>query len=259
MTQQLRSKVWVHHLIIHRSIVQQHLAKKHSSATSRSRKASIESCIRIHKEKGTARKTVCHGVDFYLNPAIASLCQEVRAKGETLQFKPAFLADFRYYAIFQSTLIFSTFYQEEDAEKEIVRSVISLDGDATNQVCQDCLENSEFALTITSIHYWLIQQLMRQLRFTVERWTNSVAWLISSLCAAISVLLNLPQFQAMHPVFWLLTVVMSWLLKTGIQYILRLLVPTIHRWLLRQLLFGIFSQKQRFRKMALGLLEWFGI
>lgn len=236
--------------------MQQNLSKQRSP---KRRQQTVESCIQIQKEKITSRKVLFHSINFYLNQETLSLCGAVKESGDPLQFQSSFLTDLRYYAIFQTTLTFVTVYQAEESEQVMIRSLVSLDGDATNQVCQACLEKPQFALQITSIHHWLIHQLMRQLRFQAERWTNGFSWLISSLLTGASVLLNLSQFQEMHPTFWLLPLAMSWLLQQGIKRLLRWRMPSLHRWLLRQLLLGWFSRGQRLRNMALGLLEWFGI
>jgi hypothetical protein len=51
-------------------------------------------------------------------------------------------------------------------------------------------------------------------------------------------------------------VVMSWFLQVGLKRLLILLLPTVRRWALRQVLARLLSQSPLDKKIAKGILAW---
>jgi hypothetical protein len=51
-------------------------------------------------------------------------------------------------------------------------------------------------------------------------------------------------------------VVMSWFLQVGLKRLLMLLLPSVGRWALRQLLARLLSQSLLDKKIAKGILAW---
>ncbi|MBZ8183151.1 hypothetical protein [Oscillatoria salina] len=225
----------------------------------------LESCIEIVKEKITRKRVVFHGVNFYLSEAYLEQIELARETGAKLNLSRPFLTDWRYYALFdeqnrfQSGLTFSTYYEQGNSNIPLMRSVISLDGDILHQIANDCLSLPDFALKITSAHYWLIEQLLAQLRLEAQNWLNWFSWGLSLIIVAVTVLGNLEKLLPINPITLLAPLLMAWLLQVGIKRLLLLILPHFRRWLLRQLLFGMFSQSPQKRKFVLRLLGRLGI
>ncbi len=126
----------------------------------------------------------------------------------------------------------------------VMRSVISLDGDIIHQIQRDCLEYPKRCLAIATSHYWLIEQLLNQLRVKTILWLHWLSWGLSLLVVAATVIRYIENLMPIN--FWtLLTAgVMSWLLQQGIKRLLVYLQPLLNRWVLRHLLLYFLSLKQ---------------
>ncbi|MGK7878248.1 MAG: hypothetical protein AB4426_34575 [Xenococcaceae cyanobacterium] len=244
----------------------QHLPfRKPSQQASLSRPLVLESCIEITRENITRKRVVFHGVCFHLNQDSLRKVEQAKENNCQLNLAPLLLADWRYYALvdrqslLQSGLTFCTYYQQDDSEEAMMRSVISLDGNIIHQISSDCLKNSEFSRQITSAHYWLIEQLLLKLRLEVQGWLNWLSWSLSLLILAAVLLLNLEQLTPINPIMLLALLLMCWLLQWGIKRLLGWLLPLLRRWLLRELLFGLFSRRQRTRKIVWDILGRMGL
>ncbi|MEC4983045.1 MAG: hypothetical protein SAJ37_05190 [Oscillatoria sp. PMC 1068.18] len=225
----------------------------------------LESCIEIIKEKITRKRVVFHGVNFYLSEAYLEEIEVARKTGTKLNLSRPLLNDWRYYALFdeqnrlQSGLTFSTYYEQDNFNIPLMRSVISLDGDIFHQVAHDCLSLPDFALKISSAHYWLIEQLFVQLRLEAQNWLNWFSWGLSLIIVAVTVLGNLEKLLPINPITLLAPLLMSWLLEVGIKRLLLLILPRLRRWLLRQLLFETFAKSPQRKKLVLEILGRLGI
>jgi hypothetical protein len=171
------------------------------------------------------------------------------------------LADLRYYALIdgenylQSGLTFYTYYQRDGSEEALIRSVISTDGDIFHQIKSDCLEHPNFCRQLACAHYWLIEQLLNQLRLRLFLGSKLLSWGLSLLITGAIVI---PYIQHLEVNPWLLLVplLMACLLQMGLQILLRLFSPILRRWALRQILSGLLSRKPLEKKIAKGILAW---
>ena len=241
-------------------------SSKNSTQASLNQTFELKSCIQIIKESITQKQLLFHGVSFHLNHDILQEIEQAKLNNYQLKLSPALLIDWRYYALFnqysnlQSELTFSTYYQQGKSKEAMMRSVISFNGEVLHQISSNCLQNSELTEQITSAHYWLIEQLLDKLKLRLKRasWLNWFSWSLSILIVTLTMLFHLDKFQ-MYPLMLIFPFLMCWLLQWGIKRLLRLFLPSFHRWFLRQLLFGLFSRQQQTQQKALGILEKIGL
>ncbi len=223
----------------------------------------LEPYIKVDKEQIGRKRVLFHSIRFNLDKDILRQIQHAQQTGRPLAISRELLTDLRYYALIdgesrlQSGLTFYTYYLRGSLEEALLRSVISTDGDIIHQIKSDCLEHPKFCRQITSAHYWLIEQLLSQLRLRAQLKVNQLSWALSLLIVAAIVIPYLPQLIQASPWTLLAPIVMSWLLQVGLKHLLRLLLPTLGRWALRQLLSSLLSRQLLEKKIAKGILSRF--
>ena len=225
-------------------------------------------CIQVIKDEvglaSPSHQINYHGVSFYLSAEIIGKIQQAMVEGKRLSVESSLLSDLRYYILFgqgnglPSGITFCSFYQSSDSSKALVRSFIALDGDSIHQICDDCLTNPQFALTINSAHHWLINQLISQLRLNVDEWLNTLALSISLPTVIASVIAHWEKFRE-DPWLFLFPPVMAWLLFNGLKRLLILMLPFLRRWCWRWLLSNSWFRHPITQKIALKALNILGI
>jgi hypothetical protein len=238
-----------------------HRYRKHFPKHSNRDSLNLESCIIVDKEKIGRKRVLFHGIRFTLDKDSLERIQQAQETGRRLYISHELLSDLRYYALIdgqnrlQSGLIFCTYYLRGGSEEALMRSVISTDGDIFHQIRSDCLERPNFCRSISSAHYWLINQLLGQLRLGILVRLNQLSWGLSLLIVGASAIPYINQLMQASP--WLLwtPVVISWLLQVALKYLLRLfVVPTVGRWAFHHLLLGLLSRKPLDKRIAKGIL-----
>jgi len=238
------------------------LRQKHSQKLPNNNGLNLDPYIQVDKEQITRKRVLFHGIHFHLDKDILTSIQQAQETGRPLEISHQLLADLRYYALIdgesrlQSGLTFCTYYLRGGVEEALMRSVISTDGDIIHQIKSDCLERPKFCYTIASAHYWLIDQLLSQLRLRVLLKVNLLSWALSILITAGTVIPYIQQLMQSSPWMLLAPVVMSWFLQVGLKRLLMLLLPSVGRWALRQLLARLLSQSLLDKKIAKGILAW---
>lgn len=220
----------------------------------------LDDCVQVFKEKNESDELIIYGFNFYLNSQLIAKVKTLQQSNGTIKISKKLLNDFRYYALFgqgrslDTGMTFCTFYQKDHDFQGVMRSFISLDGDIIQQVCEEWLESPQSTVDIINIHYWLINCLIAELRLKITNKFNVISWLLSLLTVGGFSVANLEQIQNLEPITYVFPVIMSWLFKHGFQGSLRLIVPSLGRWLVRQMLFGFFSKKQKMREIVLNVL-----
>lgn len=239
-----------------------HLNRKHSKKASDRNGLNLELYIKLDKERITRKRVVFHSIRFNLDKDILKRIQEAQQTGRRLDISRKLLADLRYYALIdgendlQSGLTFYTYYRRKDSEEALIRSVISTDGEIFHQIKSDCLERPNFCHKLACAHYWLINQLLSQLRLRAFLRLKLLAWGLSLLITAAMVIPYIQQLMEVNPWLLLVPVAIAWLLQMGLQLLLHLLLPLLRRWALRQLLSGLLSRRPLQKKIAKGILAW---
>jgi hypothetical protein len=222
----------------------------------------LEPYIKVDKERVSRSHVLFHSIHFNLDKDILKSIQSAQKTGKNLQISRELLGDLRYYALIdgesrlQSGLTFCTYYEFDNLTEAVMRTVISTDGDIIHQIKHDCLDIPNFGLEIASAHYWLIDQLLGQLRLQALIKLNFLSWSTSLLIVGASVIPHIEKFID-NPWLMLAPPLMTWLLQVGIKRLLRLLLPTIGRVVIRRLLSGLLSRQPLEKNLAKGLLAWF--
>lgn len=225
-----------------------------------SKALNLEDCIQFEQERVTRSRTIYHSIRFNLDQDALQKIQYAREIGRRLYISREHLANLGYWALIdpenhlQSSLTFYTYYLQENSQEALMRSVISIDGEVLHQIKRDCLEQPDFCGQIACAHYWLIDQLITQLRIGAVLNLARLAWILSWIIAAVIVLPFIPLLIQVSPWLLLALVLMLWLLHRGLQHLLMVLLPLFRRWTLRQLLAGLLSPKPSHKKIAKDIL-----
>lgn len=224
----------------------------------------IASCIQIEVERISRSQVLFHGVRFTLDKESLQQIQQAQQMGNSLKFSRQLLTDLRYYALiddenrWQSGLTFCTYYQRGNSQEALMRSVIAMDGDIIHQIQRNCLERPKFSHQISAAHYWLIEQVMRQLRFgTFLPLTRLINGLALGLALLIAMLLVIPFIPVFLNSPWMLiaVLIMVGLFYIGFRRLLYLLQPKARRWMMRRIVAGFLSSKPGSKRFAKRLLS----
>ncbi|MGK7926231.1 MAG: hypothetical protein AB4290_13475 [Spirulina sp.] len=242
------------------------LITKHKQPTKKNKNSlHLERYIRFLKERRPDRRIVYHGIRFHLNEEVLSQIEQARSQGLSLFIKPKFLADLRYYLLFDEYsglscgINVSTYYLEENTEQTVMRSLISIDGDILYQVDRRYLEQPDLAIALTSAHYWLIEQLLGKLRLEGKLLLFWVSWILSLGFSLYAFWPSFLEFWQQDLLGILKMIGIFLLFSLPLQQILRYLVGfimgRIWSFLLRQMLAGGLSKRYRFKQIILWILR----
>ena len=232
------------------------ISRKHSNKSWERSALNLEPYIQFEQERITRSRVVFHSIRFNLDKDVLQRIQYAQQTGRRLYISRQLLADLRYYALIdpenclQSELTFYTYYLRGGSEEALIRSVISTDGAVLQQIKSECLEHPDFCRQIASAHYWLIAQLLSQLRIRAFLHVARLAWMLSWLIVAAIALCFVPLLIEVNPWLLLALVLMAWILQRGLQSLLLSLLPSFNRWALRQLLSRLLSHKPLEKKIA---------
>lgn len=240
--------------------MQHRLSQQHSQTLSERKALNFEPYIQLEQERISRSRSEFHGVRFNLDKDIIEAIQYAREIDRPLYLSRKLLADLRYYALsnsenqLQSGLTFHTYYLRGSSQEALMRSVILPDGEVLHQIQRDCLERPDFCRQVASAHFWLIDQLLSQLRLgaflKLNRFVQVIAWFIAAAIALAFV----PLLIQISPWMLLGLVAIAWLLQKVMQILLRPLLPAFSRWVLRQVLSGLLSHKLMEKKIAMDIL-----
>jgi hypothetical protein len=219
----------------------------------------LEPYIQLEQEKIGKTRSLFYGIRFNLDNNSLAEIQSAQATNQTIYIPRQLLADLRYHTLFsqdngiRSGLTFCTYYHQGVLEEAVMRSLLSLDGDIIHQIKSDCLERPQFCQKMVSAHYWLIDQLLQQLRLRIVFWLEGISWGLSVLTV---VLAAIPYIQPLllNPITLLIPVLASWLLRLVLKPLLLLLLPFMRRWTVRQMLLGLLSHQSLRHRIAKGIL-----
>ena len=220
----------------------------------------LDSCIHINRERINRRHIIPNGVHFYLNQDHLREIRQAQTKRLKIQLSPYLLADFRYYILLErqshipSAITFSTYYQYDTHEIAKVKSIISVEGKVCQQICHDEWKNSQLLQKIVNAHYWLIGQMFSQLPLEKKDASKRLSWYIA-LILTIVVAPLVFYFLNASILVKLLTVFLLLLIWQELSKIF--FITYLRRWILFQLLFGIFSYNSKNRKIGFDLLAMF--
>lgn len=178
-------------------------------------------------------------VCFYLDPEIINRIRATQTQRNYLTISPSLLTSFRYYVLrdvrecLQSGLIFYTYY----CSLPVIKTTIFLNGEVINQIRYDCLKSPELIERILNIHYWVIEQMLRQL--PLPKHLNLLYFL-----ALISVgVIAIGIFVATINSSWAIIYALIAIVVMAIVYQKKIFLEIkFKRWLLYQKLFNLKSK-----------------
>ena len=239
------------------------ISRKHSNKSWEHKALDLEPYIQFEQEQITRSRVVFYSIRFNLDKDVLQRIQYAREIGRRLYIAPKLLTDLRYYALIdsennlQSELTFYTYYLRGADSEALMRSVISTDGEILHQIKSDCLEHADFCRQIAAAHYWLIAQLLSQLRIKAFLHLNGLAGALSWLIVAAIALPWVPLLIEVNPWLLLALLFMALILQRVLQNLMRSLLPRFSRWLLRRVFSGLLSHKPLEQKIAKGILVRF--
>lgn len=238
-------------------------SQKHSNKTRERRGLNLEPYIQFEQERITRSRVVFHSIRFNLDQDVLQQIQSAQEAGYRIELSPQFLADLRYYALIdpenhlRSELTFYTYFVQGGYPEALMRSVISSDGEVLHQIKSNCLEDPDFCRQITLAHYWLIEQLLSQLRLKGFVHGTRLIRVLSWLTVVAIALLWIPLLIQVNPGLLLALLFVALLLQRVLENLMRLRLPSFRRWVGRQLLSGLLSHKPLEKKIARGILARF--
>lgn len=129
-----------------------------------------DSWIQIEKIKVSRQQNLPDRVCFQFNENLLRDIQLWRETNRKLQLSSEILTDFKYLVFlnhqnsFSVELNFCSFYQQNEEKIAVIQSKISLDGKIIQQIRHDYLQEPQLLQRIVTAHYWVIEQLLNQLK-----------------------------------------------------------------------------------------------
>jgi predicted RND superfamily exporter protein len=167
----------------------------------------LDKQIEVVEETDSQGLVVFRFVSFKLDKNSVNKILNARSQGEKLYLGRDLLDDLRTCALsegehkdggnrLQSGMTFCTYYQKNgdtSANKILMRSAISLDGDIINQVRKECLNNPQKSLAIATAHHWLIAQITQQIsiKSVSYQYLEWKIWAIALGVAVVALILAL--------------------------------------------------------------------
>lgn len=234
----------------------------------------LDNCIKVEEVKNEQGRVLSRFVRFNLNKALIKKILKARSQGKSLSISLDLLTELRYCTLsdgenhkrqnrLNSSLTFCTYYNlqdrfdEDPAENIVMRSAIGFDGDIIHQIRRDRLENPKECLAIASAHYWLIEQLLSQLRLGGIPWLNVLSWVLSLVMPIVILVGYVSRQIPFNPWSVLISLAIAYLWRINIKYLLRFFSSRIRRWIWRQLLLRFLSPQSLEKKIAKGMLKRF--
>ncbi|GAB4228665.1 MAG: hypothetical protein Kow0049_09790 [Stanieria sp.] len=134
-----------------------------------------DSWIQIEKIKVSRQQNLPDRVCFQFNENLLRDIQLWRETNRKLQLPSEILTDFRYLILlnkqksFSVELNFCSFYQQNEEKIAVIQSKISLDGKINQQIRHDYLQEPQLLQGIMTAHYWVIEQMLNQLKLKSSR------------------------------------------------------------------------------------------
>ena len=195
------------------------------------------------------------GINFHFNSQILAKIHQAKQKGHRLHISKQLQTQLRCCSLlgresyFQSGLSICTYYQQNDYEEPVIKSLLSPDGDMLHQVSSHYLNQSQLCHEITSAHHWLLPQLTRSLTWQRTRLGDMLAWLIAVLLI-LGLFLAYPQGITANILAWGIVILVIWGLQKLLRFIFSFGAKSLDQWAIAQFLSLSSSPQPGQQKMA---------
>jgi hypothetical protein len=200
------------------------------------------SWIQIEKIKVSRQQNLPNRVYFQFNENLLREIQLWQESNRKFQFSLEVLTDFRDYVLlnhqnnFSVELNFCSFYQQNEEKIAVIQSKISLDGKIIQQIRHDYLQEPQLLQRIMTAHYWVIEQMLNQLKLKSSRKRKNqtpqpqlaqkhqvLSWSLSlGLTMIVAVILLLASINL--PIMLIITMLFAVLAQVAIK---RFLLPNL--------------------------------
>jgi hypothetical protein len=220
----------------------------------------IDSLIRIQKKQIALGIKIPTEINFYLTDRdLAKVIWQINHSTK-LNLSPELLADLRYYSLLQNpittdfSLTFTTYYVQQQ-KIAVIKSIISLQGKVSQQVCSRFLDNSLLLNDLVVSHYWLITQICDRLSLKYNNKSFLLAWSLSLIIALMfaTFCFYLLSFN------WAIELIIVLAIFCLFYFLINLIIKKyLSTFILQQLLFGFFSKNASRKRLGFMFLRYFG-
>lgn len=219
----------------------------------------LDSLITVEQQQLTPKIAIPTRINFNFTESSLKQIDRQRKNWQRLQLSPALLAELRYYSLFHNSansnsLVFITYYLQQQQKIAVIKTVISVRGKISQQLCRSFLTNPQLLKDLVLNHYWLISQVCDRLSWQYQNKSFLLALVIALIISLIIAL-----------VFYFITVslpiaLIIFIVFFGLSYwIIKLILNKyLTSFILQQLLFGFFSKNTARRRLGMMLLRRFG-
>lgn len=219
----------------------------------------LDSLITVEQQQLTPKIAIPTRINFNFTESSLKQIDRQRKNWQRLQLSPALLAELRYYSLFHNSansnsLVFITYYLQQQQKIAVIKTVISVRGKISQQLCRSFLTNPQLLKDLVLNHYWLISQVCDRLSWQYQNKSFLLALVIALIISLIIALIfyfitvSLPIALIIFIVFFGLS---YWIIKL-------ILNKYLTSFILQQLLFGFFSKNTARRRLGMMLLRRFG-
>jgi len=201
------------------------------------------------------------GINFHFNSQIIAKIEQARQRGHGLHISRKLQTKLRCCSLIglesylQSGLSICTYYQQEDREEAVIKSLLSPDGDIMHQISSYYLHHHQLCTQITSTHYWLMQQLTLHLAWQRTRLGDYLAWLVAIL-AMLGLLVAYPQGIFTNLMALGIVILLTWGLQKLCKVMFGLGTRALDNWAIAQFLILSSSSQLWQQEMAKLFLKY---
>lgn len=219
----------------------------------------LDSLITVEQQQLTPKIAIPTRINFNFTESSLKQIDRQRKNWQRLQLSPALLAELRYYSLFHNSassnsLVFITYYLQQQQKIAVIKTVISVRGKISQQLCRSFLTNPQLLKDLVLNHYWLIEEVCNRLSWQYQNKSFLLA-LVITLILSLVVALIFCAVAVSLPIALIIFIVFFGLLYWTTKLILKKYLTS---FLLQQLLFGFFSKNTARRRLGMMLLRYFG-
>ncbi len=227
----------------------------------------LNSCIQVAEVRISRRLTMPCQINFRLNADLLEQIEQIKAKNQCLKLSNPKLATLRYYTLINSSLNikitsvqerlsplnFTTNYIFPDNQHlTVVRSLIDLEGQITQQIQQDLWHNPRLLERVINAHHWLIGQVLIQLPLKTPKPILRLLKVLL-LLVWIIVAVYLWYFLPLNNLLKILIIYCSFYLAK--KYLIALIKQQGKIYFLKAVFKGFLANTNRKRQIALNILS----
>ena len=220
-----------------------------------------DSLISIEKKQLTSNIAIPTRISFNFTENSLKQISDRRQSFKRLKLSPELLADLRYCSLLQNyagsgiPLTFTTYYVQQEQKVAVIKTVISLQGKISQQLCRSFLKNPQLLKDLVVNHYWLIEETCDRFSWQYHNKTFLLTLTLSFIISLIITPFLIYFITFALPIKLIILLIIFLLLYCTIRLILKKYLTS---FIWQQLLFGYLSKNTARRRLGFVLLRYFG-